>query len=232
MIKTEKGETFPLVFREDDNPYNPSSYYFLTGHNFAPNESYEIFAESPGLESVSSQVVFPSDVPISEVSYVNLSFSEFYEDQNLIEFTVKFEDPAAKDFYQLEGSVYGKSTINENHFYSSQLYPQPVNPAYEKDYGWGSGLGILFSDVLLHGENSEIVFRTYLPRDFDLEVTINLSHVSESYFRYYDLANLQYYNQGDFLSQPVLVYTNIRNGLGIFSARNQSQEIVSITLED
>jgi len=232
FIKTGAGETFPLVFIEDDNPYDPSSYYFLIGHDFAPNERYEIFAESQDLEPVSGQVIFPSDVPIKEISYISLGSSESNENYDLVEFTVKFEDSTAQNFYQLDGTIYGTSTLYENSFYSSQLYPQPVNPAYEKDYGWGSGFGILFSDVLLRGENAEMVFRTTLPRDYDLEVTINLSNVSESYFRYYDSANLQTYNEGDILSQPVLVYNNIQNGLGVFAAKNAAQEVISITLED
>jgi hypothetical protein len=229
FFRTENGEILPLVFIEKENPFESLSYYALTGYDFVSDEKYEIFAESPGLKPISSQTIFPKNIPIKEVTYVNLGASGVSDNYNLIEFTIKFEDPIGSNFYGLDGDIAGKSTIEENSFYYSELYPSPVNPIYEKDY---LGEEFLFTDVILRGDESEMVFRTTLPKDYDLEVTINLLHVSESYYRYFESTALQSYTSGDFLAQPVLVFNNIKNGLGVFSARNRDQEILSITLED
>lgn len=230
FIKSDKGATIPLIFKDQKNPSEPFAYYYLAGFDFESGDRYEITAESPGFPSVNSQVVFPESILIKEITYQDLGPSGSSQNQNLFEFTLKFEDPIAKTYYELDGSILGRSTTQANSFYSSKLYPRPVNPAYEKDYSWG--LGFLFSDVLLRGKDSEMVFRITLPIGFELDVEINLAHVSESYYKYHDSAALQTYNRGDILSQPVLIYNNIQNGLGIFSARNRDQQILSITVEN
>ncbi|WP_332912403.1 DUF4249 family protein [Algoriphagus boritolerans] len=147
-----------------------------------------------------------------------------------MEFTLKFDDLEGRNFYELTGRIVGRSTTQANSFYFSDLYPKPVNPAYERD-SWTYD-GILFNDILLNGKDSEIVFRVSIPKGFDLEVEFNFSHVTESYYRYEETVGLQGYNRGDFLSQPVLVYSNIQNGMGILKARNTHSKILKILLED
>lgn len=229
-LKTESGESLQFTFVDKSNPLEPFAYYYLAGHDFKVNEQYEIIAESPGLKEISAKVLLPEKVEIKEISYRNLGVYESFSSHDLLEFTVKFDDLPGVNFYELTGRFYGQSTTEENSFYSGDLYPRPVNPAYERD-SWANR-GILFNDVLLNGKDSEIVFRTSLPRNYDLDVTIELSHVSESYFRYEETVGLQDYNRGDFLSQPVLVYTNIQNGMGILKARNKDQQVIKILLED
>lgn len=229
-LKNQAGEIFDFGFLDKSNPIESFAYYYLAGHVFQVNEQYEIIAESPGFESVSGKVQFPEQVAIKDISYRNLGPADSFTANDLLEFTLKFDDLPGRNFYELTGHFYGQSTTNENSFYSGDLNPQPVNPAYDRD-SW-THRGILFDDVLLNGKDSEIVFRATFPRDFDLDVTIELSHVSESYYRYIETVGLQDYNRGDFLSQPVLVYTNIQNGMGILKARNRDQQVINILLED
>ncbi|MFN3998047.1 DUF4249 domain-containing protein [Algoriphagus sp.] len=230
FLKNEAGAIFPFGFIDKSNPIESFAYYYLAGYDFKPNEQYEILAESDGFKEISGQVQFPARVAIKEISYRNLGPDESFSSQDLLEFTVKFDDLPGKNYYELKGRYFGPSTTQANSFYSGDLYPRPVNPAYERNSWTYSGL--LFDDVLLSGNDSEIVFRSTFPRDYDLEVTINLSHVSESYYRYEETVGLQNYNRGDFLSQPVLVYTNIQNGMGILKARNTDTKILKILLED
>jgi len=229
-LKNEAGEIFDFGFLDKSNPIESFAYYYLAGHDFQVNQHYEIIAESPDFNQISAQVQFPEKVAIKELSYRNLGPADSFAQQDLLEFTVKFDDLPGKNFYELTGRFYGQSTTNENSFYSGDLNPQPVNPAYERD-SW-TNRGILFDDVLLNGKDSEIVFRVTFPRDYDLDVTIEFSHVSESYYRYEETVGLQDYNRGDFLSQPVLVYNNIRNGMGILKARNRDQQVINILLDD
>jgi len=230
FLKTEDGKTFPFGYIEIINTYHPYAFYYLAGHEFNVNENYEIVAQSPDFKEVSAKVQLPEKVPIKEISYRNLGPYESFSTHDLLEFTLKFDDPPVANFYELTGRFYGQSTTDENSFFSGDLNPDPVNPAYERD-SW-TNPGILFDDVLLNGNDSELVFRATFPRDFELDVTIELAHISESYFRYEETVGLQHRNRGDFLSQPVLVYTNIRNGLGILKARNKDQQVLEILLED
>lgn len=230
FLKTEDGGILSLSFIDKSRPFEPEAYYYLAGYDFKANEQYEILAESAGYKEISGQVQFPERVAIKELTFKNLGPEANSEISDLLEFTMKFDDLPGMNFYELTGKIYGKSTTRENSFYGGDLYPRPVNPAYGRDFFTQNG--ILFDDILLTGDDSEMVFRVSMPRDYDLDVTINLSHVSESYYRYEETVGLQGYNRGDFLSQPVLVYNNIQNGMGILKARNKDQRVLKILLED
>lgn len=230
FLKTEEGAILPLGFIDKSRPFEPNAFYYLAGYDFKVNEQYEILAERAGYEGISGQVQFPEHVEIKELTYKNLGPDLSSESSDLLEFSLKFDDLPYANFYELTGRFYGKSTIQENSFYSSDMYPRPVNPAYDRDSRTLNG--ILFDDILLTGDDSEMVFRVSMPKDYDMEVTIKLSHVSESYFRYEETVGLQGYNRGDFLSQPVLVYNNIQNGMGILKARNMDQRVLKILLEE
>lgn len=230
-LKTAFGTILPLTFVDKSNPIETFAYYYLAGYDFKPNEQYEILAESDGFKTISGQVQLPEKVLIKEVSYRNLGVYESFLTHDLLEFTMKFDDPpGGVNFYELTGSFYGQSITDENSFYSGDLRPWPVNPVYERE-SWGR-TGVLFDDLILPGKDSEIVFRAILPKGHDLDVTVNLSHVSQSYYRYEETVSLQGYNRGDFLSQPVLVYSNIKNGMGILKARNKDLQVIKILLQD
>lgn len=230
FMKTEGGAILPFGFIDKSRPFEPNAYYYLVGYEFKGNEQYELLAESAGYKGISGQVQFPERVAIKELTYKNLGPDLSSESSDLLEFTLKFDELPDVNFYELTGKLYGKSTTQANSFYSSDLYPRPVNPAYDQNSYIQNG--ILFDDILLSGDDSEMVFRVSMPRNYDLDVTINLSHISESYYRYEQAVGLQQNNRGDFLSQPVLVYNNIQNGMGILKARNRDQRILKILLEE
>lgn len=230
-LKTEDGSLKPFDFIDKSETYRPFAFYYLAGHDFNVNEYYEILAESPGFKEIIAKAQLPEKVAIKELTYRNLGPYESFSTHDLLEFTMKFDDPpGGVNFYELTGSFYGQSITDENSFYSGDLRPWPVNPVYERE-SWAR-TGILFNDLLLPGNDSELVFRAILPKGYNLDVTINLSHISESSYRYEETVSLQGYNRGDFLSQPVLVYTNVQNGLGILKARNKEQKVLKILLEE
>ncbi len=225
-----EGKSFPLTYFEKNTPFGSQAFYFLLNPQLKANKNYKISAESTGFQSIKGDVTLPELVPIKEISYKNLGSNGSGADYDLVELTVKFEDLPGKNFYEINGDYFGVSTTSANSFYSGELNPSPVNPVYKRDNWFGSG--VLFVDSFFDGKNAEMIFRTTLPRNADLKVTINLLHVSESYFRYEETANLQYQTRDDFFSQPVLVYSNIENGLGILKARNTSTKILEMRFVD
>lgn len=230
IFSMNTGNLVKLNYLEKSSPFGTEAYYYLTNPLLKANENYTITAVSPGLSQVQSSLIYPENVPIKELTYKNLGPSGTSENYDLIEFTLKFEDLPGKNYYEIKGDFFGVSTIKANNFYQGELYPAPVNPLYKRNMWYGSGL--LFNDLLLRGKDSEMVFRTTLPRNADLKVTVTLSHVSESYFLYEETAGLQSQTRDDFFSQPVLVYTNVVNGLGIFKARNSSTKILQMKFQD
>lgn len=235
FIKAQDGQILPLVFVDNSKPWETDAHYLLDGYEFKEGETYGIFAEKSGLPSISSQQEIPKNVNIKSIDMVNLGPDGSFDSHNIFEVSIKFEDPSERNFYEISGQIFGSEIMvidgdSTLFYYNSDLSPEPVNPIYKKDHLMRNV--ILFTDVLLNGPDSEIVFRTSIIRNRDLEVTINFSHVTEAFYRYYDTADLQRYNNGDILSQPVLVYNNITNGLGIFKARNTDQRVIEMRVED
>lgn len=227
----ESGGSKVLAYREESTYSGMVGYYFLTEFQLKENESYRISAASDGMQDVSSEVVYPELVPIKDVTYFRLGASEYSTEMELVEFTVLFDDLPSSNYYEISGSYYGKSTLVDNHYFSGDLYPEPVNPLYDKELTYQSR-GVLFQDVLLQREGAEFKFRSTIPRNADLDVTIMLSQVSPSFYQYERTLGLQINNEGDILSQPVLVYNNIENGLGIWRARTTDKKVLKMLLED
>ncbi|WP_209329204.1 DUF4249 domain-containing protein [Lunatimonas salinarum] len=235
-LETESGDRHRLEYVDRSRPYDPNAFYQLPEFVFQPNQSYHLVAEAPGFERIRTFQVVPTTVPIQSVETVRLGPDGSWDTSELVEIRVRFTDPSGRNFYELSGRIFGSETTESQgqpfiRQYSSDLYPRPTNPAFEKEHLLRSVL--LFDDGLLGGEESELVFRISVPTDYELlEVTLNLAHVTESYFRYYDTADLQYDNRGDFLSQPVLVHTNVENGLGVFMARNASEHVLRLRFDE
>lgn len=235
QLKDGTGKIYTLDYIDRSRPYDTNAFYYLSGKDLAGGESFEISVAKEGFPTISSEEVLPQKVIIKSIEMTNLGSNGGLDTEDVFEVVVKFSDPPGKDFYEISGEILGQDIFVNGgdttyFFYSSALYPKPVNPIYEKDYLLRNV--ILFRDNLLNGTESEMVFRTSIRRNLDMKVTIRLSHVSESYYRYYDTADLQQYNSGDILSQPVLVYTNIKNGLGIFKARNTDERVIEIRVDD
>jgi hypothetical protein len=228
-VKDPDGQIFPMGYINRSRPYEPNAFYFLSGHEFRENQRYEIVAEHAQYPKISAEQKLPNRIQIKSISVINLGPRADFESESEFEVTVKFEDPPGRNFYEISGSVLAYDSAGM-YYLQSQLHPEPVNPIFKKDYLLRNV--IIFDDILLNGSESEIVFRTSMWRNYDKELTIKLSHVSESYYRYYDTADLQRFSRGDFLSQPVLVYNNINNGLGIFKARNTDQRVVLVRIND
>ncbi|GAA0880862.1 hypothetical protein GCM10009119_38320 [Algoriphagus jejuensis] len=231
LFKDPSGETFLLDFADKKSHFGRDAYYYLANPVVNPDVEYELIAETTGFPSINSKQRLPVRVAIKDVQFSNLGPSSYWDGADEYEIVVTFDDLPGRDFFEISGSIYGLDTLIYNgdttlHSYSAILNPEAVNPAYRKDFRMRPAL--LFKDVFLTGENSQIAFRTTIWREMDIDITLNLYHVTESYFLYYDTADFQVYNNGDFLSQPVLVYNNINNGLGVFMARNGDQRVIRI----
>jgi hypothetical protein len=234
-LKDPEGKVFPLGYIDRSRPFEKNAFYFLADLELIEGKSYEIVAEKEGFPTISSIQEVPKKTNIKSIDMVNLGPIDNFEGNDWIEITIKFDDPIGKNFYEISGQIFGSRIQvidGDTTFfsYSADLSPRPVNPIYQKDYLMRNVL--LFNDVILNGSESEIAFRTSIARDVDLEVTINFSHVTEAYYLFYNTADLQQYNRGDVLSQPVLVYNNISNGLGIFKSRNTDKRVIEMRIEE
>lgn len=230
-LRDEEGNAF--VFQPVDRslPWFEDYFYQLPNPGLKAGHIYEITAEAPGYTSVKSTQKLPERVPITLINITDLGPAQNSEFSNTYEVSLRFNDPSGVNFYEISGSILGKNfVVTEGDttffFFADELRPDPVNRSISKDHLLRNVL--LFEDVFIDTANPEVVFRIRIPANTEVEVTIVLSHVTEAYYRYYDTADLQFYNRGDFLAQPVLVFNNIQQGLGIFKARSADQRVLIV----
>lgn len=235
VLRDEDGNEREFSAVDESMPWEENYFYQLTGANIKPGKKYEIVAEADGLPSVKSSQIFPENVPVKSLSFQDLGPEPNWPQNHIIEITLGFDDLPERNYYEISGRFFGRDIQINNgdtlqFFYSGGLNPDPVNPSLRKEHMWRSN-ALLFQDVLIPRPNSEVVFRTSIPRGIEVDIFINLAHVTEAYYRYLDTVELQDYNRGDILSQPVLVFNNIQGGMGIFKARNVDRTVLRVRVD-
>lgn len=95
------------------------------------------------------------------------------------------------------------------------------------DDGYGSGNSIIFSDRLIDGKKHTLQIILFVPFMNDASmmkrtIDISLKSVTKNYYEYMQILEKHIIAANDPLAEPVLAYTNIENGLGIFSGYSKS----------
>jgi len=77
---------------------------------------------------------------------------------------------------------------------------------------------LLFDEKMFDGREAImdlLIKDSIMEDDHEGEVYFNLKSVTDNYYHYHTTAGLQAWNNGDSFAQPVQVFSNIPNGLGI-----------------
>ncbi|WP_186756482.1 DUF4249 domain-containing protein [Echinicola salinicaeni] len=223
VILSNNDKTVILKYKEEEG------IYFSNDIILEENERYQVRVNAEGYDPVFSEVVVPKMVPIAEVKFNEEGSSENNDPQEGV--TIIFDDPAEEDnYYVILTRIIREYDYGNGNSGSQELfvYMEPKNPVYQKEYN--SGAGIMFNDQLFAGETAKIDLKlsgSFL-RGYDhnggdavnQEIYFILYSVSESYFRFYNTFGLQSYNNGDPFAQPVQVYTNVENGLGVVTGQS------------
>ncbi len=193
------------------------SGYVMKWKDFVPGKNYTLKVSAPGFTTVESTIMLPEKSEITDVKYNINGYKDPSDGNSIDEIEFKISNINAEKYYLTtiqQVSIYIRGT-NRDTSYSS-LYPIPESPLYQEV----SGNGLVFrgEDVLpLQG-----LVKIALP-------FLNINPSSSSYYQvtlynitkdqYYYLLSYEQYKRvlGNPFAEPVVVYSNIKNGLGIFS---------------
>ncbi len=187
------------------------------------NNKYKIEISCKGFETVYAESYIPQKTKkIKYTIYPELTFDE----------------NGGLGVYYANASIYIENNEKNNHFYELLLksLPDIITISFYKsddpillDVGtlpYQPGI-LLFSDKLFNTQNKTIFFRHSFPYSFEDTVMLIAENkiLTEDYYNYLKSVILQTNNQGnsdDILSvgEPIEIYTNIKNGYGIFSGVN------------
>ncbi len=196
------------------------------------NQHYTLEISANGFESISSVAFVPELVPVTSVLVDSASVVYDESGSASLPIEVTFNGPGnrsnnyeAKLFQEIEREYYRWDTQELVKDTFLRLTPLVIENS-AKDARTS-----IFSDVLFNGKQytlkSKIRISTSEGSGYRLlKATVILINTSEEYFNYLNSSNLQKNTDGDLFAQPVQVYSNIKNGLGIFGGYTASSFVL------
>ncbi len=190
--------------------------------------TYAVNAQVPNFEIVNATSSIPEPIPINSLSIDSIATREDPQSgMTNLRFTimVNFTDPVSqKDFYHLK--VFqevlrfeveaGDTTITR-----SQRKEENFNFVLNNNMVVSFDGGLLFNDEQFTDEDINMSFNLSLSLDPTFEklgiTLVELRAASEDYYLYYTSLSRQLVHQNEPLTDPVILYNNIDNGLGIFA---------------
>lgn len=208
-ITDSEGNNMILPYHED------SKLYYNPGFKAKQNIEYSIRASHLRHVAVEAFTVVRRNVPIIKVEKGGIANSSQNSPSTI--FYVSFQDPPDEtNFYRIRVS----KDLNQSGDILFPVYISSSDPAFASEY---ESRYLLFKDNLISGREIKI---PVMISDYELNSTQTLSFFLDSFhedlFKYTETKALQQFVDGDPFAQPVLVFTNINNGFGIFSSYSPS----------
>jgi len=236
-VKLYKNDIFVEEIQHTDTGFYKSTVYPQIG------VTYEINVDYDPLKSViaATSLFEPNNIIKTDTSmqregaYIYNENDGYYEDDEdassyNIKFKIKIKDKTGtNDFYFLALSVLNPAYDYEPPFsflgYSeiSQVFntDDPVIKDNNQEFTLNGNYGVAFNDEMF--KNSEYTLSlssSFYKNNYENEDTyiiVKLLTISQDIYRYIISHNLNEQVGGDPFAQPVQVYSNVENGLGLFS---------------
>jgi hypothetical protein len=232
--------------------YYPFDWYFFYSSNYWSNRTrpitgkeYKIIVQAPGYPDASASITVPNLVKIEKLdtSRFIVAPDPNYPDMSNVRFKcqISFSDPADETNYYL--IRVSKFSIYEWWTETSDIRITTQDPIVEEKLArYNEIFAIAFSDKVINGKKSNSQFivdansigMPFLDNSATVDgnpipiyktvVYFSLYSISEEYFWYIQTLNLYNKNFGNPLTEPVIIYSNIKDGYGIFAAAAVSSD--------
>ena len=202
-----------------------STYVYNFNHNPVAGKIYSYEIAHPDYEAVRAETTVPAAVKLN-VNDVTLLSEEDYEKHYRVRFS--FNDAPEDNFYRLR--LRNPNTYDGFDYFESNDASMISSAGLQSDGATFYGDEAFFDDEMFNGNEKEISIDFFAynkpfwfeePDDnFETEYTLELTSVSESYYTYIRSLRAHYDNQDQFIfaGEPVQVFTNIENGLGVLGS--------------
>jgi hypothetical protein len=218
-IEIYKNETLSWSGSGTGKGEYPIPVYAEAGANF------KIILKDKNGFSISARDSIPLHVYISNATYLFPVYEDIYGSK-FGKISLSFQDdPEVKNFYEIV--ILGKdSSINQAFNITSFVI------TLDNENDPNSPGTILFTDELFNGKQLDL---NIFVNSYDPPIIV-LKNISHTYYEYRKSTNIHFYNQNVersniynmFKGDPVELYSNVSNGLGIFAG--YTQDIKECTL--
>lgn len=209
-------------------------------------KAYLLKVSAKGYQDVEASTYVPALVSITSAGVINNARNTTSNGPQ-DELKLKFTDPAAASDYYVLRILPGQDYSIQDSIYGYQNYSYSTcvtssDPSIEDQYGdplsgdeCMNSSEILFGDGLFNGKEKELkvyiysgFFQSYaITANGDtLKPVVELWHISEGYYKYMKTVRYSMNNEGNPFAEPTSVYTNIKNGYGIFSMMSKDEQEV------
>lgn len=195
--------------------HTQDGFYTIPGYYPETGATYKIMVSATDLVDVEAINYIPVVIPIISIDTATVMYSGsggdlggVGESREMLRCKIKFQDPSGQqNFYQLQ-------------LISSSGGPEGYAIYFETDdssvENFAGQYGAFFNDELFDGKSHELNIYTenLFPGN---TVYFMLFSVTKDYSMYFRTLSTYQQNSGGPFSEPVMVYNNIKNGLGIFA---------------
>ena len=202
-----------------------STYVYNFNQNPVAGKIYSYEIVHPDYEAVRAETTVPAAVKLN-VNDVTLLSEQDYEKHYRVRFS--FNDAPEDNFYRLR--LRNPNTYYGFDYFESNDASMISSAGVQSDGATFYGDEALFNDEMFNGTEKEISIDFFDSNkffwgeepddDFETEYTLELTSVSESYYTYIRSLRAHFDNQDQFIfaGEPVQVFTNIENGLGVLGS--------------
>ena len=209
-----------------------STYVYNFNQNPVAGKIYSYEIAHPDYEAVRAETTVPTAVKLN-VNDVTLLSEEDYEKHYRVRFS--FNDAPEDNFYRLR--LRNPNTYYGFDYFESNDASMISSAGVQSDGATFYGDEALFDDEMFNGTLKEISidFFDYKSLWFEeegieVQFILELTSVSESYYTYIRSLIAHYDNQDQFIfaGEPVQVFTNIENGLGVLGSMSVDNVLLDI----
>ena len=196
-------------------------------------EVYSIAVESYGFKKVEGSGYIPEKCLVTDYS-VDTTNSDG-SGQIKIKFTIN--DSPQANYYSI-GLLWGTVGVNSSKGFGDTVYynigfesnsvvisESPEGNSYYNSEAFFTDETFNGKDITINLLIEDHNINGFRPSDNNFITLVVSTHTPDA-FLYRKSTQLQYNNGNDIFSQPVLIHSNIENGLGIFSGINQTRIIL------
>ena len=209
-----------------------STYVYNFNQNPVAGKIYSYEIVHSDYEAVRAETTVPAAVKLN-VNNVTLLSEQDYEKHYRVRFS--FNDAPEDNFYRLR--LRNPNTYSGFDYFESNDASMISSAGVQSDGATFYGDEALFDDEMFNGAEKEISIDFFDYKSFwfeeegiEVQFILELTSVSESYYTYIRSLRAHYDNQDQFIfaGEPVQVFTNIENGLGVLGSMSIDNVLLDI----
>jgi hypothetical protein len=216
-------------------PANVDSGYQMTAvlpEDFNPGSTYEIRANHPDFPAARAVQIMPEPLNIDSVSIkYDAVPGEFGDRLNLLEVSIR-DQPGVKNYYEV--TLFSNSLVviynpdGQTDTLGLQRYALYVDGYNDPNVVAGFDNGGLLSDQFFDGKTYKFQARFYANsyNVADSTIAVRVRSVTEDYYKWSRSYQAYYDADDNPLVEPISIFHNLENGLGIFSVAQEKNYFI------